>query len=86
MSGTSVATPIAAGVAASVTHYLRELPKDTDKDLDFLLSKLRDKQSMVAVLLELTEKRKGFNYIAPWILFNGTRAAGVAQVLLDKLR
>ncbi|KEF55615.1 uncharacterized protein A1O9_08365 [Exophiala aquamarina CBS 119918] len=86
LSGSSVATHIAAGIAACVITYLRRLPDDIDKDLSVLLSKLRDKQAMMEVLLELTNERDGFHYLAPWLLFNSTNERIIPQVLLDKLR
>ena len=86
MSGTSVATPIAAGIAGMVMDYLRQLPEDTDDNLDFLLSQLKSKKGMEAALLKLTETRDGFHYIVPWTLFKAGRQAGIPQVLLDALR
>lgn len=69
-----------------VVDYLRQLSDDIDDNLDFLLSQIRSKKGMEAVLLKMTEIRDGFNYIAPWTLFNNRREAGIAQVLLDALR
>jgi subtilisin family serine protease len=87
MSGTSVATPIAVGIAAMVVDFLRQLPRDVDQNLEFLVERqLRSKKGMNAVLKRLTEERDGFMYIAPWILFCDDRKEGVAQVLLDALR
>jgi hypothetical protein len=86
MSGTSVATPVAVGIAAMVVGYLRSLPRAEHENFDFLMEqKLRSKKGMNAVLKKLTEERDGFMYIAPWILFCDDRKEGVAQILLDAL-
>jgi hypothetical protein len=85
MSGTSVATPIAVGIAAMVVDFLRQT--NADQNSEFLVERqLRSKKGMNAVLKRLTEERDGFMYIAPWILFCDDRKEGIAQVLLDALR
>ena len=87
MSGTSIATPIAVGIAAMVVDFLRQLPRDVDRNFEFLVeTQLKTKRGMDAVLKKLTEERDGFMYIAPWKLFCEERKEGIAQVLLDALR
>ncbi|KAI9928629.1 hypothetical protein MW887_001844 [Aspergillus wentii] len=55
MSGTSVATPVASGVVAVIIDYLRHLPAGVDENLEFLLSQLRSKKGVEAVLLKVSE-------------------------------
>jgi Subtilase family len=67
MSGTSVATPIAAGVAATVLAFARHHEQKGDERLVKLLNSPR---CMVAILRLMVEcKRDKYDYITPWWLF-----------------
>ncbi|KAF3019351.1 hypothetical protein E8E14_010685 [Neopestalotiopsis sp. 37M] len=58
-SGTSFATPIAAGIAAFLLQY-------TDENLDpKCVALLRRPRGMRAVLKEISRKSQGFDYVAP---------------------
>ncbi len=61
LSGTSVATPIAAGMAAMLLGYA-----DADDKLDYkTLRRLQTQEGMVALLKYISEDCGGFHYICP---------------------
>src|SRR3954468_1828091 len=65
-SGTSFATPIAAGVAACVLDFARMNELD-----ESMYKKLRSRQMMKQVFVsQLTTPMSGLNYINPWKLFD----------------
>jgi hypothetical protein len=69
MTGTSFATPIAAGIAACIIEfaYLTDFSED-------LLRVLKSRQGMQKTLKELMVgkgRRHGFHYIYPWAMFKG---------------
>jgi subtilisin family serine protease len=87
MSGTSCATPIAAGVTAMVIDYLKQQPNGIDENLETLLPKLRSKVVIEAILLVLCSKAAtGFNVISPWIRFNQGNRIGLPHLLLIAIR
>jgi len=86
-SGTSCATPIAAGVAANIptlmrrqaTLYLSDIPKDelgqAVWESERLMRKLRRPQVMRRVMFTIGAheiRRQGYHYVAPWHIFEGS--------------
>ncbi|KID95967.1 Peptidase S8/S53, subtilisin/kexin/sedolisin, partial [Metarhizium majus ARSEF 297] len=71
-SGTSFATPIAAGIAAFLLQYVAETLDEIDTRL------LRKPQGMKAVFKEISMRCKGLDYIAPEVhpdhLFGSTKS------------
>lgn len=63
-SGTSYATPIAAGTAASMLFYSRMKLQKQEK-----VAELRSCAGMRKMLLSMSEMRDGYNYIRPWVLW-----------------
>jgi subtilisin family serine protease len=81
-SGTSYATPIAAGIAAIVLEYaLEKLPNEES----YAIKKLRTPRGMQAVLGLMSEDRWGYRYLAPWTLFNEDRS-NIYGAILDTLK
>ena len=72
MSGTSVATPIAAGIAASVLSFVRQQEQGLTEGSDYLGPWLKDVHSMDAVLKSMVRQRRGvgYDYITPHLLFD----------------
>ncbi|KAI7765384.1 hypothetical protein LZL87_007135 [Fusarium oxysporum] len=71
MSGTSVATPIAAGIAASLLSLVRQQEQDSPTNPDRLSKWLKDFGYMKAVLKSITKgKKHGYDYILPHFLSN----------------
>ncbi|KAF4626013.1 hypothetical protein G7Y89_g12155 [Cudoniella acicularis] len=76
MSGTSVATPIAAGVAALTLEFaMQEDPSDeeTNKILKDQLWYLKRHIGMVQVLTAMSEKIRDYNNIVPWNILKARR-------------
>ncbi|KAK0880595.1 hypothetical protein LTR87_005559 [Friedmanniomyces endolithicus] len=100
-SGTSCATPIAAGIAgvlmnlmrARKSAYLESLPTvsklwNEKKKLKYEqhLRTLGKPWGMNAVLGLMTEERQGYDYIAPWRLFdNDNEDRDIVKEILSKL-
>ncbi|KAK0507732.1 hypothetical protein JMJ35_009621 [Cladonia borealis] len=70
MSGTSVATPIAAGLAASVLSFVRRHERDLATGSDLLGPWLKNVHAMDAVLNSMARKRIGYDYITPHVLLS----------------
>ncbi|KAI9926347.1 hypothetical protein MW887_004111 [Aspergillus wentii] len=72
MSGTSVATPIAAGLAASVLSFVRQQEQGLTAGSDLLGPWLKDVHSMDAVLNSMVRQRRGtgYDYITPHVLLD----------------
>jgi len=72
MSGTSVATPIAAGLAASVLSFVRQQEQHITLGSELLGPWLKDVHSMDAVLKSMVRQTRGagYDYITPHILFD----------------
>jgi hypothetical protein len=70
MSGTSIAAPIAAGLAASLLSLVRQQEQDSPPDPDRLGRWLKDFDSMEAVLKSITKGKRGagYDYILPHFL------------------
>ncbi|ETS76984.1 hypothetical protein PFICI_10858 [Pestalotiopsis fici W106-1] len=75
MSGTSVATPIAAGLAASVLSFARQQDEQAGHviaEADRLGPWMKDIHSMELVFNSMVQKRRaGYDYITPHTLFEG---------------
>ncbi|KAK2689589.1 hypothetical protein QWA68_011989 [Fusarium oxysporum] len=72
MSGTSVATPIAAGIAASLLSFVRQQEQNSPIDTDRLGKWLKDFDHMKVVLKSITKgkRRDDYDYILPQFLSN----------------
>ena len=76
MSGTSVATPIAAGLAASIVSFVRQQERDLPAESDLLGSWIKAAHAMDAILQHMVRQRRGvgYDYITPHILL-GTNSS-----------
>ncbi|KAJ4281972.1 hypothetical protein NW764_004656 [Fusarium oxysporum] len=72
MSGTSVATPIAAGLAASILSFIRQQDQNIAVESESLGSWLKRDNSMDAVFKSMVRQRRGegYDYITPHTLFD----------------
>ncbi|PMD47898.1 subtilisin-like protein [Hyaloscypha variabilis F] len=72
MSGTSVATPIAAGLAASVLSFVRQQDQHIAVESERLGPWLKRDNSMDAVFKSMVRQRRGvgYDYITPHVLFD----------------
>ena len=72
MSGTSVATPIAAGLAASVLAFVRQQDQHIAVESERLGPWLKRDNSMEAVFKSMVKRRRGqgYDYITPHVLFD----------------
>jgi hypothetical protein len=70
-SGTSVATPIAAGLAASVLSFVQQLDRPVAPGDEMLGDWLKKHEHMRAVLRSITRKRGKYDYIRLDALFDG---------------
>jgi len=84
ISGTSYATPIAAGIAANVLEFasyqLHNQLSSGEREILFAylgMSRLFEKMS---------ETRSEYDYIMPWKLFNGREPSEIADNIRDVLR
>lgn len=94
-SGTSCATPIAAGVAGLIIDFLRRCEghhtgpgfNRRRKRYDDALRVVRTAGGMRAVFHLMANKREGYDYITPWSLFTGDEEdTDVAGEILKALR
>ena len=94
-SGTSCATPIAAGVAASILTLMRrqaalnlsKVPDDQReqavRSAERLMKKLRQPAVMRRIFFEVgakSDKREGYHYVAPWHFFEGSPEAAYKRI------
>ncbi|RFU80619.1 intracellular serine protease [Trichoderma arundinaceum] len=72
MSGTSVATPIAAGLAAAILSFVRQQEQHMTPGSELLGPWLKDVHSMDEVLKSMVKQRRGqgYDYITPHSLFD----------------
>lgn len=72
MSGTSVATPIAAGLAASIVSFVRQQERDLPAESRLLGSWIKEAHAMDAILKKMVRQRRGvgYDYITPHILLD----------------
>ena len=82
-SGTSTATPIAAGLASMTIHFVKQHQQEykrrsgfTDEDFEELQQRLSTYSGMRSVFRLMVEQeaadRDGYCYMTPWWLFNKT--------------
>jgi hypothetical protein len=83
MSGTDIAAPIAAGIAACFLEFV--LMNEPEKRNGALYNKLRCQEGIQKLLATLTEMRQGFNYIIPWKLFLPQRTDEEIYLLIADL-
>ena len=82
-SGTSFATPIAAGLAANILDYAR-LELDMGEKY---LKRLHKFAKMLAVLkLMAPEKRDNYKYMAPWLLWTLDEYASQEELEVERTR
>jgi subtilisin family serine protease len=82
-SGTSFATPIAAGIAAIVLEYARQKLPEKERAVS---SRLRSCAGMRAVFKLMAEERIGYNYVIPWKLLNqASREQFIHESILETL-
>jgi hypothetical protein len=92
MSGTSCATPVAAGIAANVLEiaglYLSR-QKDLSSEDETCWQDLRSRSGMCEVFRLMSRDRDGYDYIRPWRFVGrpgGYSIDVTMALLLDKLR
>ncbi|KAH8667352.1 peptidase S8/S53 domain-containing protein [Tricladium varicosporioides] len=88
MSGTSVATPIAAGIAALVLEFaMQEDP--SNPEIDMILKEqlffLRRQVGMEQVLTAMSEKIREYNNIVPWNILKVKRTREKVAVDIERL-
>jgi hypothetical protein len=81
-SGTSFATPIAAGIAANVLDYAKFKMKAGDEHLKHL----HHCDGMLAVLKLLAKPRQNYNNMVPWHLWTGSSTAKAKEEEVDYVR
>ncbi|KAI0891909.1 hypothetical protein F4806DRAFT_506252 [Annulohypoxylon nitens] len=72
MSGTSVATQIAAGIAASILSFVRQQDQHVAPGSEMLGLWMKDVHSMDEVLKSMVKQKRGggYDYITPHLLFD----------------
>lgn len=81
MSGTSVATPIAAGVAALVLEYaLQNEPNSFMKDLEFL----KYYNGMTEVFDAMKRVKNDYRNVVPWEILRATFPRQTVSALIEK--
>lgn len=93
-SGTSTATPIAAGIAAIILEFVRRHLSNTavvlsDSDINHF-RKVWTTPGMKAIFRLMVHPRENFDYLVPWKLFDATperfSRQTVYELMLDKLK
>lgn len=87
-SGTSVATPIAAGTAALFLEFMRQRAAAEPKraDLAKAAEYLKRTKGMRLVLRSIAQKKSGdviYQYIAPWFLLNKEKYKSMIKAQMD---
>ena len=92
-SGTSTATPIAAGIAAITLAYLKRALSKWDRNLSdndaAILSKVRSSAGMSTVFRRMAQrKRGGYDYIVPWDFLDAAKytESTVCEIVLGDLK
>jgi hypothetical protein len=91
-SGTSTATPIAAGIAALVLQYMRaalaKMAQISKNDAE-IFCKLRTTAGMSTVFRQMVnEKRDGYDYVVPWNFLSVAKykeASTIPDIVLSNL-
>ncbi|KFY52592.1 hypothetical protein V496_08343 [Pseudogymnoascus sp. VKM F-4515 (FW-2607)] len=70
MTGTSFATPIAAGIAAVTMDYMEQRTMDWSKDDDrYVARRIKTRGGIIAVFdKHLSDPRSGFRFLCPWLM------------------
>jgi subtilisin family serine protease len=94
-SGTSTATPIAAGIAAVVLGYIGTRStllgsNEMSEDEEYISTALRSASGIRAVFRLMVEKRKEYDYVVPWKLINNDprhwKEGTVCDMICQELR
>ncbi|CZR60317.1 uncharacterized protein PAC_10213 [Phialocephala subalpina] len=92
-SGTSTATPIAAGIAAIVLEYVNLVLPQWDRELSKndaeMLRKLRSSAGMSTVFRQMAKRnRGGYDYVVPWDFLDTKKYKGstVCDIILGDLK
>lgn len=81
-SGTSYATPIAAGIAATILDYARSKRSElTDEQLN----QLSDGAGMRCLFIKMSRLRDGYDYIAPWNTVGATSEGYIRRQIMNAL-
>ncbi|KAK4449812.1 peptidase S8/S53 domain-containing protein, partial [Podospora aff. communis PSN243] len=87
MTGTSVATPIAAGVVSLLLEMtMLDVPGDpaTEATLRQMHPMLKTYDGMMAVLTDMTARTQGYHNIVPWNVLDSTKTvANIAKYLRE---
>jgi hypothetical protein len=87
MSGTSFATPIAAGIAAIVMDYMTQKSSVWSEEDRYIAKRIKTREGIVKVFEKhLSDRRGDFRFICPWKFFNKTGQSELDKVLLNTLR
>lgn len=92
-SGTSIATPIAAGIAAIVLQYMKQALNKWDyvltEDKVQTLGKMRTTAGMRTIFKRIAlegEKRQGYDYLVPWNFLSVYQEATICDQVLNDLK
>lgn len=86
MSGTSVATPIAAGLAATILAFVRQQDQHIASESERLGTWLKQYESMAAVFKSMINGRRGgYDYITPQVLFRSADVYGKIQEIRQNM-
>lgn len=66
VSGTSYATPIAAGLAATLLEFLKQKWHPRDEDKVRTLHELQEYHVMAKVFKMIAQRRHSYDYLCPW--------------------
>lgn len=81
ISGTSYATPIAAGVAANVLEFMEQHAQMTLGEREILCSWF----GMSRIFEAMSTKRGDYDYIAPWRMFNPKHDVQTIIMLIKRI-
>jgi len=70
--GTSLATPIVAGITASIFEFVEPRMPD-ENHRPGVYRRLKSQAGMIAVFKLMAEQRNGYDYVRPWALSNKIR-------------
>lgn len=87
MTGTSFATPIAAGIAAVTMDYMEQKRRGWSEENDrYVAKKIKTRGGIIAVFdKHLSDPRSGFRFLCPWLFFNKDET-GLDRAILQTLR
>jgi hypothetical protein len=85
-SGTSTATQIAAGFAASVLAFVRQQDLLIAEESERLAPYLKDHYYMKEVLKSISQERGGYDYIRPHLLFDSGNSNATREVVYCRIK